>query len=132
MDFRQETLPLMRIRAVRYAVLARVGTRSTQLSIIFFSLSILTSHNKEGTRANACHTATLGTVGDVVLADISQYLVGEEVPDLTSSIHVRFVYNEGFLRFRWRIDGQPAWASPVTPKNSRTTQSPFVVAETRN
>ena len=29
-------------------------------------------------------------------------------------------------RFRWRIDGQPGWASPVTPKNSTTTQSPFV------
>ena len=57
MDFRQETLPLMRIRAVRYAVLARVGTRSSLLSITFISLSILTSHNKEGTRANACHRA---------------------------------------------------------------------------
>lgn len=72
------------------------------------------------------HTAALGLAGDVVLADLSQYLIGEESPDFVSSIHVRFLYDEGVFRFRRRIDGAPAWSSPVTPKNSATTQSPFI------
>ena len=77
------------------------------------------------------YTAALGTVGDIVLADMSQYLVGEEAPNFISSIHVRFIYHEGVFRFRWRVDGQPAWKSPVTPKNSATTQSPFVMLAER-
>ena len=73
----------------------------------------------------------LGSAGDVVLGDFSQYLIAEIGPEFTSSLHVRFLWNEGVFRFIWRIDGQPAWSSAITPKNSSTTQSPFVTLAAR-
>ncbi len=72
------------------------------------------------------NTAALGETGDLVLADWSQYLVAERAPQMMGSIHVRFIHSESVFRFRFRVDGQPAWASPVTPRNSSTTQAPYV------
>ncbi len=77
------------------------------------------------------YVPALSTAGDVLLVDFSQYLLAEIAPDFISSIHVRFLWNEGVFKFRWRIDGAPAWASPITPKNSTTTQSPFVALAER-
>lgn len=77
------------------------------------------------------YTPMLGDKGDVLLADFGQYLIGEIAPDFISSLHVRFLWNESVFRFRWRIDGQPAWASAITPKNSNITQSPFVALAER-
>lgn len=77
------------------------------------------------------YTAALGTAGDVILADFSQYLVSEIEPQFLSSIHLRFLYHESCFKFRYRVDGQSAWRSAITPKNSSTTQSPFVTLETR-
>lgn len=72
------------------------------------------------------YTPALGSAGDVLLGDFSQYLIGEKEPEFIGSIHVRFIYEEGVFRIRYRVDGQPAWQSPVTPKNGTATQSPFV------
>ena len=77
------------------------------------------------------YTPVLGSAGDVVLADLGQYLIAEIAPDFISSIHLRFLYDESVFRLRWRIDGQPAWSSPLTPKNSSITQSPFVALAAR-
>ena len=77
------------------------------------------------------YTPALSSAGDVLLADLSQYLLAEIAPDFISSIHVRFLWNEGVFKFRWRVDGAPAWTSPITPKNSTTTQSPFVALAAR-
>lgn len=73
----------------------------------------------------------LGSVGDIILCDPSQYLLAEQTPDFLSSIHVKFLSDEGVFRLRWRIDGQPAWLQPVTPLNSASTQSPFVTLAAR-
>jgi HK97 family phage major capsid protein len=77
------------------------------------------------------YTAPFGQVGDIVLADFSQYLIAEREPDIVSSIHVKFVEQETAFRFRFRADGHPAWQSPVTPKNGTVTQSPFVTLAAR-
>ena len=77
------------------------------------------------------YTPSLSTAGDVILADFSQYLLAEIAPDFLSSIHVRFLWNEGVFKLRWRVDGQPAWTSPLTPKNSTITQSPFIALAAR-
>ena len=75
---------------------------------------------------------TLGTVGDVLLADLSQYYMIEKGGiDTASSIHVRFVYDETCFRFVYRVDGQPAWSAPLTPKSGSNTLSPFVALATR-
>ena len=79
------------------------------------------------------HCATLGSVGDIVLADFSEYLLVEHSTGIKSesSIHVRFLYNETAFRFVMRADGQSGWASVLTPKNSTATQSPFVTLAAR-
>lgn len=77
------------------------------------------------------YNASLGTVGDIVCADLSQYAMirkGGLVAD--SSIHVRFIYNESTFRWIYRTDGQPKWTVPVTPAKGSNTKSPFVVLST--
>jgi HK97 family phage major capsid protein len=78
------------------------------------------------------HNATLGTPGDIVLADMSQYLlIDKGAPRQDYSIHVRFLNDEGVFRFVYRVDGQPAWKKPLTPKNGANTYAPFVSLATR-
>lgn len=75
---------------------------------------------------------TLGDVGDIVLADMSQYLIIDKDGLRTdSSMHVRFVYDEMAFRFITRINGQPIWRSPLTPANGTNTLSPFVALAAR-
>jgi HK97 family phage major capsid protein len=76
---------------------------------------------------------TLGTTGDIILGDFSQYLLLTKGGLQTdSSIHVRFIYDETTLRFVFRIDGQPAWHNTLTPYKGTDTQSPFVALATRS
>jgi HK97 family phage major capsid protein len=78
------------------------------------------------------HQATLGTTGDIVLADLSQYLmVDKGAPRQDYSMHVNFLSDEGVFRFVYRVDGQPAWKKMLTPKNGTNTLSPFVELATR-
>ena len=78
------------------------------------------------------HQATLGTPGDIVLADLSQYLlIDKGAPRQDYSIHVRFLNDEGVFRFVYRVDGQPAWKKVLTPKNGTNTYAPFVSLATR-
>ena len=78
------------------------------------------------------YTSTLGAAGDVMLIDPMQYLLAEIAPEFVSSIHVKFVTDEAAFRVRYRVDGQPAWDSALTPKNSTTTQSAFVALGARS
>lgn len=76
--------------------------------------------------------ATLGTVGDVLLIDPSQYiLVDKGAMKSDSSIHVRFIYDETTFRFVYRADGMPTWHSALTPANGSNTLSPYVALATR-
>lgn len=78
------------------------------------------------------HCATAGTSGDIVLADLSQYLlIDKGAPRQDYSIHVRFLNDEGVFRFVYRVDGQPAWKKALTPKNGSNTQAPFITLATR-
>lgn len=75
--------------------------------------------------------ATLGTVGDIVLADLSEYLLIDKPMQSAMSIHVEFTSDQTVFRFVYRVDGQPAWNSPLTPANGSATRSPFVSLATR-
>lgn len=75
----------------------------------------------------------LGTAGDIILGDFSQYLLAVKGGIQTaSSIHVRFIYDETCFRIVYRCDGQPAWSAALTPKDGSSTVSPFIVLETRS
>jgi len=80
--------------------------------------------------------ATLGTVGDIIFADLAGGYILAEKGGIQSdmSIHVRFVYDESVFRFVLRVDGQPVRASALTPYKGGAsyTQSHFVALATRS
>lgn len=78
--------------------------------------------------------SALGDLGDVVLADMSEYLLWEKGGvQSAQSIHVHFIYDETVFRFIYRCDGQPTYATAITPYRATAgqTQSPFVTLEAR-
>lgn len=78
------------------------------------------------------HGAALGTPGDIVLADLSQYvMIDKNGVRQDYSIHVNFLTDEGVFRFVYRVDGQVWWKKPLTPKSGGSTLSPFVALATR-
>ncbi len=75
---------------------------------------------------------TLGTEGDIILADFSQYLFADKGGvSAAESIHVRFLYDETTFRFTYRCDGQPVYTAALTPFKGTDTTSPFVVLKVR-
>lgn len=77
--------------------------------------------------------AALGTVGDILLVDLSQYILATQGGlESAQSIHVRFLYNEMTFRWNYYINGQPAWRTSVTPYKGSATISPFVSLATRS
>jgi len=77
--------------------------------------------------------ATLGDVGDIILANFGQGYMLAEKGGLQSdmSIHVRFIYDEQVFRFVLRLDGQPMLRSAITPFQGSNTLSHFVATESR-
>jgi HK97 family phage major capsid protein len=79
------------------------------------------------------HGAVLGTPGDIILADLSQYvMIDKNGVRQDYSMHVNFLTDEGVFRFVYRIDGQAWWKKPLTPKSGGPTLSPFVALATRS
>ena len=77
--------------------------------------------------------AALGTVGDLILADMSRYYVANKGGvDTASSIHLKFDYNQTAFRFVYFLDGQPRLESAITPYKGSSTVSPFVALATRS
>jgi HK97 family phage major capsid protein len=76
--------------------------------------------------------STLGAVGDIVLADLSQYaMIDKGGMKSATSIHVRFLNDEQVFRFTMRVDGQPKWNAAMTPNKGTNTQSPFITLAAR-
>lgn len=76
---------------------------------------------------------TLGTKGDILLIDPKSYILADRGQVQTDvSIHCRFIYDESVFRLVYRVDGQPAMQSAITPFKGTNTLSPFVALETRS
>lgn len=74
----------------------------------------------------------LGQEGDIVLADLGQYLWVEKGGTQNAmSIHLRFEYGETAFRSIVRCNGMPTWNAPLTPYSGAETVSPFVTLEAR-
>jgi HK97 family phage prohead protease/HK97 family phage major capsid protein len=73
-----------------------------------------------------------GERGDLILADLTKYLIAQKQAKEDISGHVRFLNDESALRLVIRADGAPSWSVPVTPENSSTTVSPFIVLGARS
>jgi HK97 family phage major capsid protein len=70
----------------------------------------------------------LNAAGDIILADMSQYLYWDKPAEAAISVDYVFPADETVFRFIYRVDGQPAFSSALTPykSTSTNTQSPFV------
>ncbi len=78
------------------------------------------------------YAKTLGTVGDIVLADWGAYeAIDKGSPKTAQSMHVRFLFEEEVFRASYRVDGQPLYNSPLTPYQGTTTTAHFVTLATR-
>jgi HK97 family phage major capsid protein len=83
------------------------------------------------------YCSTLGTVGDIILFDPSQYIVARKRGAgsgvrADSSIHVRFTQDEKTFRVFYRVDGHPWWAAAMTPYQGTNTVSPIVTLAVRS
>ena len=77
-------------------------------------------------------TQTVGTAGDILLVDLTQYtMIDKGGIQAASSMHVRFINDEMVYRFIARNDGQPSWNAALTPKNGTNTLSPYVALAAR-
>jgi HK97 family phage major capsid protein len=78
------------------------------------------------------YCSTLGTEGDIVLADPTQYVMVDKGDiQYATSIHVAFLTDEQAFRFIYRVDGQPVDDKPITPFKGTNKQSTFVTLATR-
>lgn len=76
--------------------------------------------------------ATLGDKGDIILADLTQYLmITKGGIQTASSIHVKFITDETAFRFVLRTDGQPWMKSAITPYKGSNTLSAYVTLDAR-
>lgn len=72
------------------------------------------------------HMSTLGTAGDLALANFRYYVVKDgSGPYLRVSDQVYFLQGKTVFRLEWNVDGKP-WLDAPIPYQS-TTVSPFVV-----
>ena len=79
------------------------------------------------------YCATLGTEGDIILTDLSEYLMIEKGGvEQSSSMHVRFINDEMTFRWIYRLDGQPTRRTAITPFKGSATQSPYIALATRS
>ena len=77
-------------------------------------------------------SSAIGDLGDIVVADFSDYLFWEKAGvQAAKSTELLFMYDESVFRFIYRCDGQTAQASAITPYKGTNTQSAFVALAAR-
>jgi len=92
-----------------------------------FGLPVVFSH----------HAKALGTAGDLILADMKQYLLGMLSGDggigFDTSMHLKFDVDQMAYRWRFYVAGQ-SWMPQalVPPEASSDTISPFIVITSRS
>lgn len=73
-------------------------------------------------------TKPLGQVGDLVLVDLSYYLIKDGAgPFIAASEHVLFTQNQTIVKCFWNVDGKPWVKSPLTLEDGVTKVSPYIV-----
>ena len=71
--------------------------------------------------------SVLGTEGDLLFCDMSQYWIIERGGiQGASSIHVQFTTDQTAYRWVRRWNGRPKWNNVITPNQGTATMSPFV------
>lgn len=78
------------------------------------------------------YCAALGTVGDIIYANLSAYGAAVRgMVDSQYSMHLKFDFAQTAFRMIFEMDGQPFLNSPITPFKGSATTSPIVTLATR-
>lgn len=78
------------------------------------------------------YCSTLGTQNDLVLVNLDEYLlVDKSGPDASWNPYIYWDMNMQGFKMTWRVDGQPLWATPLTPFKGATTKSAYITLQTR-
>ena len=73
------------------------------------------------------YASTVGTLGDITLVDMSQYVLADKGGvQAASSMHVAFLTDLMTFRITYRLDGEPIWHTALTPYQGTNTLSPFI------
>jgi HK97 family phage major capsid protein len=76
--------------------------------------------------------SALGDKGDINFFCLNEYcLIEKGGLEATSSIHVKFIYDEMCFKFILRNNGAPTWRSPLVQFKGALPLSPFVTLEAR-
>ncbi len=80
------------------------------------------------------YNAALGTLGDVILADMQAYATGIAGTGIraANSMHVKFTQAEMAFRFMFSVDGQGWQNVALTPFKGSATRSSFVTLQARS
>ena len=79
------------------------------------------------------HIQALGTVGDIVLANLNEYVIADNRggPEIAQSIHLKFDYGQTAYRIIKYTDGQSRYSSAFTPQNATATSASFTAIAVR-
>lgn len=79
------------------------------------------------------HMPAAGTVGDLTLADLSQYIIADDRrgPETAQSMHLKFDYGQEAFRIIKYVDGQPADRKATTRYKGSATISPVMAIAVR-
>jgi HK97 family phage major capsid protein len=82
---------------------------------------------------NNDHCQALGTEGDLVLADWSQYLIADDRqgPETAQSMHLKFDYGQEAFRIIKYVDGQSVNSQAYTPHRGTNTTSGIITLAAR-
>lgn len=78
--------------------------------------------------------STIGDVGDIILVDLNQYWVlTKGGGGVRSDVSQHLYFDQGLqaFRFTFRMNGQPAWGSSISPQNGTLTRSWAVTLDAR-
>lgn len=79
------------------------------------------------------YCSTVGTVGDIILANLTSYAAAiKGMVDSSYSMHLKFDYAQTAYRVIFEMDGQPWLQSAITPFKGSNTTSPIVTLATRS
>jgi HK97 family phage major capsid protein len=77
--------------------------------------------------------STIGTQGDIILVDLQQYWAVTRGNDVRTDVSMHLFFDQGLqaFRFTFRLNGQPAWGTSITPQNGSLTRSWAVTLDAR-
>lgn len=130
------------LEIVLYQLLVNTGSTATEGLTVNNGMPIFIPANSLSNAPNGMllgrpivpveQCSAVGAVGDIVLADLSQYRwIDKSGINAQTSIHVRFLYDETAFRFTYRAGGRPIWPNAIAAYKGTTTRSPYVTLAAR-